>query len=68
MRGKQSHAASLRKRLSLNDLAPFNLHPAGCRRLAIGISVEVWHIDMCEQAQLELLNLATNDIDNHSQL
>ncbi|MEY3250591.1 MAG: hypothetical protein RLZZ27_699, partial [Actinomycetota bacterium] len=48
--------------------APFNLHPAGCRRLAVGISVEVWHIDMCEQAQLELLNLATNDIDNHSQL
>jgi hypothetical protein len=23
------------KRLSLNDLGPFDLHPAGCRRLAL---------------------------------
>jgi hypothetical protein len=30
--------------LSRDDLAPFNLHPAGCRRLAIEISVGVRHI------------------------
>jgi len=42
--GKQNHGVWLRKRLSLNDLAPFNLHPAGCRRLAIGLSVGVRHI------------------------
>jgi hypothetical protein len=43
MMGKQNHVVWLMKRLSLNDLEPFDLHPAGCRRLAIGLSVGLGH-------------------------
>jgi len=42
--------------LSRDDLAPFNLHPAGCRRLAIEISVGPWLIfNACRPQQRVIL-------------
>jgi hypothetical protein len=64
MMGKQNHVVWLMKRLSLNDLGPFDLHPAGCRRLAIGLSVGVRHIYL-RKAPSQKSPYGENDIDNH---
>ena len=53
MRGKQNHGAWPGRQYSLNDLLPFLLHPAGCRRLTSGLSVGARHIYLTDLGLIE---------------